>query len=210
MSLIRTLARPMLGAGFIVHGVDRLRNTPEAAEALEPTLEEVGALVPQAEPVTGHPQRTTQVLGGVQVVAGAALAIGKFPRLAALTLVGVHKLDTYAEFRTARAESADGAAVRTGLLKNLGILGGLGLAVVDLDGRPSLSWRAEHLAKTAKGSPFSDKTHKIAEQTGGEAVKTLKAYQKAASKGLKNAEREARQAVAAVAEEAKKKTEAAS
>ena len=113
------------------------------------------------------------------------------------------------EFRTAQAES-DGAAVRTGLLKNLGILGGLGLAMVDLEGRPSLSWRAEHLAKTAKGSPFADKTHKIAEEAGGEAVKTLKAYQKAASKGLKSAEREARQAVAAVAEEAKKKTEAAS
>lgn len=99
MSLIRKVARPLLGASFIADGVDRLRNTEEAAATLGPTLEEIGAFVPQAEPLTSNPQRTTQVLGGVEVAAGLALAVGKFPRLAALTLCGVHKLNAYAEYR---------------------------------------------------------------------------------------------------------------
>jgi uncharacterized membrane protein YphA (DoxX/SURF4 family) len=143
MSLLRKIARPLLGASFIANGVDRLRNTDEASAKIESTLEEIGSLVPQAEPLVSNAKLTTQVLGGVELVAGVALATGRFPRASALLLTGVHKFDSYAEYRTAEIESdSDVTAQRKTLLKNVSILGGLWLAVVDLDGKPSLGWRA--------------------------------------------------------------------
>ncbi|GAA1171135.1 MULTISPECIES: DoxX family protein [Nesterenkonia] len=210
MSLIRKVARPLLGAGFIADGIDRLRNTEEAAEKLEPTLEELSSLIPQAEIVTADPRRTAQVLGGVEVVAGVALAIGRFPRLAAFTLVGVHKVNSYVELRSAGLESVeDLTSQRDTLLKNLAILGGLGLAVADLDGKPSLGWRAEHLATRSrkKGAQFRDKTYQWAEDFGDDAVKTAKALERDAAKSFKRAEKEAVKAISAAAKEGKKKAE---
>lgn len=209
MSLIRKVARPLLGASFIADGVDRLRNTEEAAATLGPTLEEIGALVPQAEPLTSNPQRTTQVLGGVEVAAGLALAVGKFPRLAALTLCGVHKLNSYAEYRSAPLETEeDVAAQRTTLLKNVSILGGLGIAAVDLAGKPSLSWRAEHIAKQSKkkGAKFREKTLKWAEDMGDDAVKAAKSLEKDAKKDFARAEKEAKKAISQAAKTAEKKS----
>ena len=207
MSLIRRISRPLLGAGFIAHGVERLRQTDEAASALEPTLEEVGALVPQAQPFISDARRVTQVLGGIEVAAGLVLAIGRCPRVAALTLTGVHKLNSYVEYRTASLDEVDDlSAQRTTLLKNLGILGGLGLAVVDLDGRPSLSWRAEHISKQAKkkGTKFGEKTIERAENLGDDALKVARSLEKDARKSFQKAEKEAKKAVAQTAKEAKK------
>ncbi|GAA4830244.1 DoxX family protein [Garicola koreensis] len=209
MTLIRKVARPLLGASFIAGGVERLRRPDEASAELQTTLDELASLVPQAEQVASNPKRTAQVLGGVQVGAGAMLAIGKCPRLAALALCGVHKLNSYAEFRTASVETKeDVAAQRTTLLKNVSILGGLGLAIADLAGKPSLGWRAENLSKRAqkKGAKFGEKTSKWAEDLGDDAVDTLKAFEKDAKKSFRRAESEAKRAVAQVAKDAQKVT----
>lgn len=207
MSLIRRISRPLLGAGFIAHGVDRLRHSDEAASTLEPTLEEISALVPQAEPFVSDSKRVTQVLGGVEVVAGLALAIGRCPRVAALTLAGVHQFNSYVEYRTATLDEVDDlSAQRTTALKNLGILGGLGLATVDLDGKPSLAWRAEHISKQAKkkGTKFGEKTLERAETLGEDALKVAKSLEKDARKSFQKAEKEAKKAVSQAAKEAKK------
>ncbi|GFZ84139.1 DoxX family protein [Nesterenkonia alkaliphila] len=207
MTLIRKIARPLLGAHFIYGGVEALRNPDETAQELSPALDELASLVPQAEQLAAKPKLTAQVLGGVQVAAGAALAIGKFPRLAAFTLAGVHKLNSYAEFRAAPLENpGDEIAQRKTLLKNVSILGGLGLAIVDLAGKPSLSWRAEHLSKQAKkkSTRFGEKTAKWAEDLGDDATKTLKAWEKDAKKNFQKAEKQAKKAVRAAAAEGQK------
>lgn len=207
MTLIRKVARPLLGASFIAGGVDRLRRPDEAAEELRTPLQEIASIVPQAEPVTSNPRLAAQVLGGVQVGAGVLLALGKFPRLAAFTLAGAHKLNSYAEYRSAPVDSeADVAAQRTTLLKNISILGGLGLAMVDLNGRPSLAWRAEHISKRAqkKGAKFGEKTMKWAEDLGDDATGTLKAWEKDARKAFRQAEKQAKKAASQAAKEAKK------
>lgn len=209
MSLIRKVARPLLGASFVAHGVDRLRNTEEAAEKLEPALQEIGALLPQAEALVSDPKRTAQVLGGVEVAAGLALAAGRFPRLAALTLCGVHTLNSYTEYRGAALDDVhDLSAQRTILLKNVSILGGLKLAAVDLDGKPSLAWRAEHIAKQSKkkGAKFRDKTIKWAEDLGDDAVKTAKSLEKEAKKNFARAEKDAKKAITKAAKTAEKKS----
>ncbi|GAA1805355.1 DoxX family membrane protein [Nesterenkonia flava] len=207
MSLIRKVARPLLGASFIAGGIDRLRNSEEATENLEPTLQEIVSYVPQAEVLTSNSKLATQVLGGVEVAAGAALALGKFPRAAALLLCGVHKLNSYAEYRSAELETPeDVAAQRKTLLKNVSILGGLGIAMVDLAGKPSLAWRADHLAKQSKkkGAKFGDKTLKWAEDLGDDATKTLRGFERDAKKSFKQAEKQAKKAVAQASKEAQK------
>jgi len=208
MSLLRKIARPLLGASFIANGVDRLRNTDEASAKIESTLEEIGSLVPQAEPLVSNAKLTTQVLGGVELVAGVALATGRFPRASALLLTGVHKFDSYAEYRTAEIESdSDVTAQRKTLLKNVSILGGLWLAVVDLDGKPSLGWRAEHLAKTTrkKGAKFGDDTFKWADDFGNGATKKVRSFEKNAKKRFQQAERDAMKAISSASKGAKKK-----
>lgn len=210
MSLIRKVARPLLGAGFIADGIDRLRNTEDAAKKLQPTLDEIGALLPQAEVVTAHPRRTAQVMGGVEIAAGLALATGRCPRLAALALVGAHKVNSYVEMRAAGLTSVEDLnAQREGLLKNLAILGGLGLAVVDRDGNPSLAWRAEHLAKQSKkkGAQFRKKTYQWAEDFGDDAVKSAKAFERDAAKSFNRAEKEAVKAITQAVKQGKKKAQ---
>ena len=207
MTLIRKVARPLLGASFIAGGVDRLRRPDEASEHLQTTLDELASVLPQAEQVAANPKRTAQMLGGVQVGAGALLAIGRCPRLAALALCGVHKLNSYAEYRSATVETQeDVAAQRATLLKNVSILGGLGLAIADLAGKPSLGWRAENLSKRAqkKGTKFGEKTVKWAEELGDDAAETLKTFEKDAKKSFRRAESQAKRAVAQATKEAQK------
>ena len=134
----------------------------------------------------------------MEVVAGVALAVGRFPRASALMLAGVHKFNSYAEYRNAEVENdADVTAQRSTLLKNASILGGLTLAMVDLEGKPSLSWRAEHLAKTTrkKGAKFGDKTFKWADGVGGDATKKIRSFEKNAKKNFQRAEKDALKAI---------------
>ena len=198
MTLIRRIARPMLGATFIYSGVEKLRNPDEAAEELSPALDDIAGFYSQADQLAAKPRLTAQVIGGVQIAAGVALAVGKFPRVAAVTLCGVHKLNSYAEYRSAELNSpGDEVAQRKTLVKNISLLGGLGLAMVDLDGKPSLAWRAEHISKRAKkqGTKFGDKTLKWAQDLGDDATSTLSAWEKDAKKNFKKAEKQAKKAV---------------
>jgi uncharacterized membrane protein YphA (DoxX/SURF4 family) len=207
MTLIRKIARPLLGATFIYDGVEKLRKPDEAAEELSAALNDISGFVPQAEQLAAKPRLTAQVLGGVEVAAGVALALGKFPRAAAFTLSGAHKLNAYAEYRSADLQSpGDEVVQRKMLLKNISILGGLSLAMVDLNGRPSLAWRAEHVSKRAKkqGTRFGDNTRKWAEHLGDDASKTLSSWEKDAKKSFKKAEKQARKAVRSATAEAKK------
>lgn len=209
MTLIRKVARPLLGASFIAGGVDRLRRPQEAGEELQAILDDIASVLPQAESAAANPKLAAQVLGGVQVGAGVMLAAGKFPRLAALALCGAHKINSYAEYRSASTQTeAEVTAQRKSLLKNISILGGLWLATVDNAGKPSLAWRAEHISKNAqkKGAQFGDKTKKWAENLGDDATGTLKAFEKEAKNSFRKAEQQAKKAASRAAKEAQKVT----
>lgn len=207
MTLIRKVARPLLAANFIAEGVDRLRRPSEAGSQLQTTFDEIASVLPQAETVSANAKLAAQAVGGVQVGAGALLAIGKFPRLAALTLCGIQKLNTYAQFRSADVETEEQiTAQRRNLLKNVSLIGGLGLASVDLAGKPSLAWRAEHLSKRAqkKGVQFGAKSMKWAEDLGDDAADTFKSFERDAKKAFSRAESQAKKAASQAAKEAQK------
>ena len=153
MSISRVVARPLLSAMFVAGGWDAIKNPSGKAKKAEsvalPIAEQV-PLLPQ------DPERLVQINGAVMVGAGTLLAIGKFRRLAALTLMASIIPTTYAGHRFwEEDDEATKAQQRVHFLKNLGLLGGLILEAVDTEGAPSLTWRATHRKnrKRSSGSP---------------------------------------------------------
>ena len=135
MSLSRRVARPLLAAMFVAGGLDALRNPKGKVEAAATVLDPLG-----------WGDRTVELVrlnGAVQVGAGSMLALGIWPRLAALGLIGSIVPTTAAGHRFWEEEDPGArASQRIHFLKNLSMLGGLLLAALDTEGEPSVSWRA--------------------------------------------------------------------
>ncbi|NUS37346.1 MAG: DoxX family protein [Pseudarthrobacter sp.] len=149
MSLVRTLARPMLASSFVLAGLDKLKNSDDTARQLSPLLRKAAA----ALPFQADEKALARVIGGTQVGAGVLFGLGKFSRLSATLLTVVSLLNTFVEWRSADISSKEARETRRNqLLKNLSLSGGALLASVDTAGRPGLAWRAEHLAADARRS----------------------------------------------------------
>ena len=150
--LIRRIARPLLATTFVVGGIDALRNpegrastaAPLVAKGEETLPNEVTAKVP-TDPVT-----LVRINGAVQVGSGVLLALGKAPRLASLALAAtvIPTTVTEQDFWNETDPQAK-AAKRNELLKNVSLLGGVMIAAVDTEGKPSLGWRGRRAAKRA-------------------------------------------------------------
>jgi len=147
MSVIRFLARPMLASSFVVAGLDKLRNADDTAKQLSPVLRRAS----ESLPFKADEKTLARVLGGAQLGAGALLGLGKLSRFAATVLAVTSALNSYVEWRSADISTKEGRSARKArLLKNISLTGGVLLAAVDTAGRPSIAWRAEHLAADAK------------------------------------------------------------
>ena len=142
----------MLAAIFITGGINTLRNPEPHVQAAKPLVDKVGGSLP--EQVPSEPQQLVYVDAGVKIAAGTLLALGKFPRLSSLALAGSIVPTTVAGHAFwEKTDPAEKAAEQVHFLKNLSILGGLILAAVDTEGKPSLGWRGRRAAR------------KLAEQT---------------------------------------------
>ncbi|HLS48680.1 MAG TPA: DoxX family membrane protein [Actinomycetaceae bacterium] len=142
MSISRRLARPLLSATFIADGIDAVRDPQshvDRVERITPLLQSVG--VPPS--LTRDPVSLVRVSGGITTVAGLMLATGRKPRLAAAVLAAVHLPVMLANnpVWTAR-DREERADMRRGLIRGVSLLGGLAIAALDRDGKPSLTWRA--------------------------------------------------------------------
>jgi uncharacterized membrane protein YphA (DoxX/SURF4 family) len=146
MSALRLLARPALAGIFVVQGIDAVRHPKDRAISAEPVA------LPLARKL-GLPQdpvRLVQINGVVHAVAGAMLAFGRMPRVAAAALLGSLVPTTLAGHRFWEEEDpAVRAQQKVQFLKNASMAGGLLLAVVDTGGRPSVSWMARRAARRA-------------------------------------------------------------
>ena len=147
--LIRRIARPMLATTFITRGVDALRNPKPAADAARPTLESLSKLPDPVGPnVPTNAETVAKVTAGVQIGAGLLLATGRLPRIssAALALSVVPgSLGGHAFWNQSDPERK--AAERRALLNDVGLIGGLIIASVDTEGKPSLGWRGRRAAR---------------------------------------------------------------
>jgi putative oxidoreductase len=154
MSPIRLIARPMLASTFIVGGINSLRNPDGLAERAEPVTEKLEPVVDQATsalPIHLDQRQLVMANGVVHLVCGAMLATGKMPRLAAFALAATLVLTTFGGHRF--WEESDPQARQNQqfhFFKNVSTIGGLLLASVDTEGRPSIAWRAKRGARHAR------------------------------------------------------------
>ncbi len=94
-----------------------------------------------------------RVNGGIQIIAGLLLALGKARRLASVALMGSLVVSTHAGHRFwEETDETERAQQRLHFLKNVALFGGLILAAVDTEGAPSLGWRAKRRVKTIEGA----------------------------------------------------------
>jgi uncharacterized membrane protein YphA (DoxX/SURF4 family) len=192
VSISRRIARPLLASIFIVDGIQAIRNPAGN-----------NGVVDADSPALGEgPDNTLTVVrlnGVVQAGGGVLLAIGKFPRLAALALIGTIVPTTYAGQRFwEETDDIKRAEQRIQLLKNLGLLGGLILVAVDTDGAPSVSWRTRRRVRQMAAS-VSQK-HAASDVHAHEvAAKAGEASRRAGRRAKKTARRASRRAnVAAI------------
>jgi putative oxidoreductase len=140
MSVVRRIARPMLAAIFIAGGVEALRHPSKRAQQAQPLVDKA------AEPLglPQDPELLVRVNGAIMIGAGALLATGRLPRIAATALAGTLVPTTVVEYPFWESEDPQERRSRQiQALKNVSLLGGLLLAAVDTEGRPGLAYRAK-------------------------------------------------------------------
>ncbi|TVT11951.1 DoxX family protein [Amycolatopsis bartoniae] len=143
----------MLASIFIYGGINALRHAEGHAEVAKPLLDKTVGQQQDKLPdqVPTDPVTLVKIDAGVKIVAGTALAFGKFPRLSSLALVGSLVPTTAAGHAFWEAKDADKQEQIIHFLKNVGLVGGLLIAAADTEGKPSLGWRARRAAaKTSK------------------------------------------------------------
>ena len=164
MSPIRLIARPMLASMFISGGVNSLRRPDMLAKRAEPVTEKLGPAVDRAAGPVRLDLNSRQMVmanGIVHVVCGLMLATGRMPRLSSLALaatlvpttVGGHRFWEESDPQQRRNQQIH-------FFKNVSMLGGLLLASVDTEGRPSIAWRARRAARQARKST-ADTAHSL-------------------------------------------------
>jgi uncharacterized membrane protein YphA (DoxX/SURF4 family) len=147
MTLTRRIARPLLAATFVSGGIETLRNP-------DPRVEKAEAVAPQVAerlPLPNETQQLVKINAAVQVAAGVLLSVGRMPRLAAGALAASLVPTTLAGHRFWEHEDeGQRAQQQIHFLKNVGLLGGLILAMFDTEGTPSLGWRAKQTARRVR------------------------------------------------------------
>ncbi|SER71736.1 Uncharacterized membrane protein YphA, DoxX/SURF4 family [Propionibacterium cyclohexanicum] len=124
MSFPRFAARSMLASMFVTGGL----NAAQHAEAIAPATEALFASLPR-EVTDALPDlpaaQLTKINGITMTVAGSALALGVFPRAAALVLAAQLLPTTLAGHRFWEKEGSEKVSERIAFQKNLALAGGL-------------------------------------------------------------------------------------
>jgi putative oxidoreductase len=155
MTITRLLARPMLATIFVAGGINALRNTEAHAVKAKKVADKVVPVAQQAAPggvsIPTDPATLVRINAGAQILAAAALATGRVPRLSASVLAASLVPTTLAghSFWNETDPQAKNAQ-RLQFFKNTSVMGGLLLAAVDTEGRPGLAWRARRAASDVR------------------------------------------------------------
>jgi uncharacterized membrane protein YphA (DoxX/SURF4 family) len=195
--LVRRIARPLLAAPFVVLGFDALREPGGRVAPARPIIEKVTEQAEKVLPVQVplDPEQWVRINGGVMVVAGALFGLGRLPRLSALLLAGSLVPTTAAGHRFWEHEDkATRKQQQIHFLKNVGLVGGLLIASVDTEGKPSVGWRARRAARGVA---------EATEKNLAKAQKTAERAQKKAAKQAARARKQAKQQAAAARKQAK-------
>ncbi|GAA1100413.1 DoxX family membrane protein [Tsukamurella strandjordii] len=147
--MIRRIARPLLGSYFIYSGVNTLLRPAETADSSAGVVHKAQEAFPDA-PLPASPTTWARALGGAQLGGGTLLALGRLPRLSALTLAGTLAATTATENRFwAESDPAARQEATVHFLKNLSLIGGLIIAGFDTEGEPGVLWRTKRAGRHA-------------------------------------------------------------
>jgi uncharacterized membrane protein YphA (DoxX/SURF4 family) len=154
MTVIRLIARPMLASMFVMGGLDALTHASGKVPKAEKVTDQVPSLAERIAPglpVPTDPVTLVRINGGIQVLAGLALATGRAPRTSALVLAASLVPTTYAGHPFwEEKDKAARSAQRIQFFKNISMMGGLLLAGVDTEGKPGIAWRARRAARDVR------------------------------------------------------------
>ncbi len=143
----------MLASMFITGGISSLKSSDHLVARAAPVTERLAPVVEKATsslPFSLDSKQLVQLNGAVHVVGGAMLATGRAPRLASLALAASMVPTTVAGHRFwEETDPQQRANQRVHFFKNVSMIGGLLLASVDTEGKPSLAWLARRQAVQA-------------------------------------------------------------
>ena len=163
----RSLVRPLLAAPFVLSGLHTLRSPAAKAEqAADPNLEEIAVPLAERVGLPTDPKSLVTINAGVQLGAGALLALGFFARPAAVALAASLVPSTLIAHRFWESkDTGERTAQITNFAKNGAMLGGLLMAALDTGGRPSVFWSSRRAAGKAATS-ISDVAQSVADSVG--------------------------------------------
>ena len=155
--LVRRIARPLLATPFVYGGISTLRKPQDRVPGARPVVEKIADAADKQLPV----QLPKDVEQWVMADAAVKVVASTVPT----TLAG-HRFWEESDPKVSFEKIAH-------FVKNLGLLGGLLLAAVDTEGKPSVGYRARRAA------------HKAADSTEKSFAKAQKRAAKAQKKAAK-------------------------
>ncbi len=207
MSLIRAAGRTLLASYFIASGIKAIKDPAPLVPAAEPLADKVVPLVKQYTPdqvshyLPEDAKTLVRINGAAEIVGGLALATGFGRRLGALLLAGSLVPSTIAKYPFWTREDPDQRAdERAHFLKSASLLGGVMLAAVDTEGKPSLAYRAQKgghaIAKDTKktGRKVARSTSALTDAALAEGAVLVGAVVNQSRKARKNAAKQAAEA----------------
>lgn len=143
MALVRRIARPLLAAPFIFEGV-RTALHPEREIDVYPQAFDAAdaALAKTSAPGFVDARTLVRATGVVAAGAGFLYATNRAPRAAAVALLATTSVGWAGRKKIWELRGEELLNEAQAILTDAGLLGGVLLAVVDHDGRPSLGYRA--------------------------------------------------------------------
>ena len=180
--LVRRIARPLLAAPFVYGGISTLRKPQDRVPGAAPIVDKVAEVADKQLPVQvpRDVEQWVKADAALKVVAGTLFGLNRLPRLTALVLSVSIVPTTLAGHRFwEHDDPKERFGQLSHFLKNLGLLGGLLLAVVDTEGKPSVGYRARRAAR---------KTADSTEKSFARAQKRATKAQKRTEKRLKKAQ----------------------
>ena len=174
--LVRRIARPLLASSFIYGGISTLRKPQDRVPGAAPIVDKVADVADQQLPVQvpRDVEQWVKADAAIKVAAGTLFGLGRLPRLTSLVLSASIVPTTLAGHRFwEHTDPTERFGQISNFLKNTGLLGGLLLAAVDTEGKPSVGYRARRSAKAAAVA-----TEKSFEQASKRAAKAQKKAEK--------------------------------
>ena len=132
-------------------------------------------------------QTLVRVFGGVAAAAGVAFALNRAPRFSAGALLLSSTIALGGRRRIWELEGKERLEELGRIAGDLGLLGGVLLAVVDTDGKPGLAWRVDHAIE--RGQKIAENKRKDLEkaQKAAERSRSAKKLDKKLAKKIKKA-----------------------